>query len=144
MANVENHKPASSPAQASAQSAKLVRLQSNIKTPDPFIRSKYWSEALTIRHETYHLDDWEGNYFRPMIPDVEVEIELTESTVTLDNLDPTAVLNDKRGTFDNVYSDAFGFAWLNPDPDGYYQGAEERAYADVKDDFQALADSIEL
>jgi hypothetical protein len=106
--------------------------------------SKYWSEALTISHETYHMDDWEGNYFRPMIPDVEDSIELTEVAVTLYNLDPTAVLNDKKNTFNSFYAGADVKAWNDPDPDGYYQGAEERAYADVKDDFQALADSIEL
>jgi len=108
-------------------------------TPDAgghTLRTKYWSEALTIQHETFHMDDWE-TYVRPRITEAETQVEGTQIDVTTSNLNPYSLLVDKQADFHNIYLNKTDDAWADFEP-----GAETRAHADGKAAYQALADSI--
>lgn len=100
-------------------------------------RTAYWSEALTVKHEIFHMDDWEGNHARPALGKAETWIEAQTESVTVTTLSPAGVIAAKKLAFDaKVTAEALD-AYTD-----YSEEAEKRAYADGKAAYQDLANAI--
>jgi hypothetical protein len=100
-------------------------------------RTAYWSSALTIQHELFHVMDWRDNYHKPKIQEAETAVEMANVAVTLANLVPSAALTAKRPDLHTIYVDKTNEAQASYNPD-----KETRAYGDGKAAYQALADAI--
>ncbi|HEV7406482.1 MAG TPA: Ig-like domain-containing protein [Chthoniobacteraceae bacterium] len=98
---------------------------------------KYWSSALTTRHELFHGSDWKDNYYTPRAFEAEALIEAEEVAVALANLAPAGVLAVKKPDFHKIYSDKITIAEAD-----YFPDCETRAYADGKKGYEDLVKSI--
>ena len=109
-------------------------------------QDSYWSEALVQKHEFFHIDDWLGKkdttFYKDKMHEVEVYIETKYFVkVTKQNL-----LNNKK-VLEDVIKDVLKpkvIAATKKANDTYNKDDEKRAYLDGKDDFEALANSINL
>lgn len=91
----------------------------------------------TIHHENLHIANW-FTFYAPGVLEAEADIENNEEVeVTLDTLNPEQVLFTKENDFfiliDTKTREKFS---------DYRTEAEDRAYADGRDEYQALANSI--
>lgn len=124
---------------ASTEAQKKAKAKADL-TPDASgraPRTAYWSEALTVKHETFHMDDWESNYAIPKLGEAETWIEAQTADVTVTSLSPTGALNAKKAAFDTKVTDkAVEANFL------YFPPREDRAYADGKAEYQNLANAI--
>lgn len=103
-----------------------------------FGSASYWSSALAERHELFHANDYLDNYYTPKIKEAETYIEAFEYPVTTSNLDPDKM---REFVYENFAKPKL-IEKITEAYDDYEPGADARAYADGKDGYQALADSI--
>lgn len=93
------------------------------------ISENYWSEALSKRHEHYHINDWRPRY-KKQVRKKEVVIETITNAVTLKNLTYKKAYNEKENAiFQHLLA---GFLDAVIDYKGSAEGVEheKRAYRD--------------
>jgi hypothetical protein len=101
----------------------------------------YWSSAMATQHETKHFTDWYPTYYACLVTvKTWVEQDTQAVAVTLQNLDPATVLAGQKNSFNTMLMNCTMTANLTFWANG---NAEVNAYADGKQGYQALANSIQ-
>jgi len=109
-------------------------------SPHKSPRSKYWSEALTIRHERFHAQDFHDWVKNTGTPDAATFLA-TKTPASNDATVLGGLLGEAKTNLENkMYQYYFGGA---SDPGHSARAGEITAYADGKPEYQALAEAVE-
>ncbi len=135
----DNHTQLERKTQAKSDLTPALNSKGEWKPP----QDSYWSEALVQKHEFFHIDDWLGkkntSFYKDKMHDVEEYIETYSVAVTKQNLlDYVKVREDVE---DEILKPRVLTATDEANTE-YNEDDEKRAYLDGKDDFEALANSI--
>ena len=99
-------------------------------------RNTYWSEALTLQHENFHITEWETVFrYRWSIFEAVIERLTVPISCTVD--DPAKALAQQQASIDIMFDMAFQDAFND-----WHALGEDPAYADGKLGYQTLVDSI--
>ena len=108
-------------------------------TPDATGRARrllYWSQALTSRHEAFHVTEW-TKFIRQNWPTFETAVEAIHVPFNCTTQSTAAALAASQGAIDTALSNLISATDASMRP-----GAEDRAYADGKASYQALVDAV--
>ena len=101
-------------------------------------RWNYWSESLTIRHENFHLTDWQPRY-KKQVQKKENIIEKIVNPVTLKNLSYLKALAEKRNDISKSLDGGYTAAVVDyKGGGGNGNNHEVRAYRDGAPSYIAL------
>jgi hypothetical protein len=108
-------------------------------TPDATGRARrtiYWSQALTSQHEAFHVTEW-TKFIRQNWPTFESTVEAIHVPFDCTTQSTAAARAAQQGAIDTALSNLISATDASMRP-----GAEDRAYADGKAGYQALANAV--
>ena len=97
----------------------------------------YWSEACVVRHETFHMDEWEGEYMELAFDLAETIMDQLTVDVNYVDINPDTVLIAHYDSYFGIVRDAMRDAFNLFEPE-----CEIRAFAHDKEFLEELVASI--